>query len=107
MNIVFMIIYILFSCSLTENAYAVESGVTITYSGKGAGEVVFDGTVHAEKGSICSDCHERNGLSLALFEMKKGADVINMRKIEMGKSCGHCHTVSLADTSSCSTCHHK
>ena len=102
-----MILFITVSCSFAENVYAVESGVTITYSGKGAGEVIFNGTVHSEKGSICADCHEPHGLSLALFEMKKGADVINMRKIEMGKSCGYCHSVSLSDTSSCSTCHHK
>ena len=107
MKLLSIVIYILVSCFLAINAFAVESGVTITYPGKGAGQVVFSGTVHAEKGLICSDCHERNGFTLAFFEMKKGADIINMRKIEMGKSCGHCHTVSMSDTSICSTCHHK
>jgi c(7)-type cytochrome triheme protein len=106
-RIVRIILSVLLYGSLSEPAHAVENGVTITYGGKGAGEIVFSGTSHAKAGLGCSDCHESHGFSFAIFEMKKGADMINMRRIEMGESCGHCHPVTITDTSSCSKCHRK
>lgn len=102
-----LFIYVTVLCSLAPDTQAVPSGVQLTYEGKGAGEVVFDGTMHAAKGLTCSDCHERRGLMPAMFEMKKNSSFISMRKMEMGLSCGSCHSVSMNDTLSCSKCHHK
>lgn len=93
--------------SFGSAAEAVPNGVTLTYQGKGAGEVIFDGAVHAAKGLACSVCHESQGLLPAMFEMKKNGNFISMRKIVMGLSCGNCHKVTMNDTSTCSTCHHK
>jgi len=94
-------------CSLAANALAVPIGVKLTFDGKGAGAVVFDGTIHASKGLTCADCHDRQGLIPPMFEMKRNTSFISMRKIEMGMSCGNCHHVSMADPSSCSHCHRK
>jgi c(7)-type cytochrome triheme protein len=93
-------------CSLADSAHAVESGVTITYAGKGAGQVVFDGTVHA-KSLSCADCHEPHLLMPALYEMKKDAEGISMNKITRGRSCGRCHEVSMKNYLICSKCHHN
>ena len=90
---------------LAGSAYAVESGATITYDGKGAGQVVFDGSLHAAKGKSCDDCHEPDLLLPQLFEKKKGADEITMNKIVLGRSCGRCHKVSMTDYLVCAKCH--
>ncbi len=92
---------------LAGNVYAVATGDRIIYEGQGAGEVVFDGTVHAEQGLTCSDCHEGHGLSLALFTMDRKFNLVTMRNMEGGRSCGSCHPVSMANTINCSKCHHK
>jgi len=95
-------------CSLAGSAYAVPIGAQIRYEGNGAGEVVFDGTMHASKGLLCADCHEANFTTNALFEMKRSPNnTITMRKIELGMFCGNCHDVSATDFRSCSKCHHK
>jgi len=94
-------------CSLAGNAQAVGKGIKITYGGLGAGEVVFDGTVHAAKRLTCADCHEGHGFQSALFEKKRGVNTITMNKIERGRSCGACHDVSPNDTRGCEKCHHK
>jgi c(7)-type cytochrome triheme protein len=102
-----MVISVMVLGSLAHDAQSVPVGAALSYEGKGAGEVVFDGTLHAAKGLTCSDCHERQGLMPSIFEKKKNASFISMRKIEMGMSCGKCHPVSMNDMSSCSLCHHK
>ena len=102
-----MCTYGLVLCVFAGEAQAVPIGVKITYQGKGAGEVVFDGSAHAAKGLTCAVCHDGDGLIPGMFEMKKNSSSISMRKIEMGLSCGNCHKVSMKDTSSCSLCHHK
>jgi c(7)-type cytochrome triheme protein len=91
-------------CFLAGSAHAVESGVTITYTGNGAGQVVFDGTVHA-KSLSCADCHEPHLLMPALYKMKKGSEEISMNKITRGRSCGRCHEVSMKNYLICSKCH--
>jgi len=98
-------------CSFAGNARAMECGVNIRYEGKGAGQVVFDATLHTSKGITCADCHEQHGFSPALFEMKTGANVISMRKMQLGSSCGRCHDGKQAFSSTnflnCANCHHK
>lgn len=105
------IFYSLLCISIVLHAFvpgagAVPIGSQVTYHGKGAGTVVFDGAVHA-KSLTCVDCHDTDGLIPPLFVMKKYSNGVSMRKIEMGLSCGKCHAVSMTDTSTCSTCHHK
>jgi len=97
-------------CSLLANAYAAGCGAIVIYNGKGAGQVVFDGKLHAAKKNFaCSDCHEGTVFSFALFEMKRGANAISMRNMELGRYCGYCHdgkqAFSTTDSLSCSKCH--
>jgi len=94
-------------CSFTCTVYADTCPVMITYEGKGAGAVVFDGKLHSAKGLTCKKCHEGQGLMPALFEMKKWSTAVNMRKIELGRTCGSCHVVTENDDRNCSSCHHK
>jgi c(7)-type cytochrome triheme protein len=107
MKYALMLLGIIVVCSIAGNAQAVASGATITFEGRGAGAVVFDGTVHAKKGLNCADCHERHALSPALFPMTKDETVISMRKMELGRSCGYCHSDWVTDMLSCSRCHQK
>jgi len=90
---------------------AEDCGVKITYEGKGAGEVVFDGPLHSSKGLTCASCHNSRGLSDPLFEKKRGGSSMSMRKMDLGRSCGYCHdgknTFSTASMTDCSKCHHK
>ena len=102
-HLTIMVCMILF---ISGNVQAVGSGSSIVYEGKGAGEVVFDGAVHA--GSLtCANCHESLGLTPPLFDMKKGESWITMKKIERGRSCGYCHDVQPNNFSTCGKCHHK
>jgi c(7)-type cytochrome triheme protein len=91
---------------LALSASAVPSGKTVEFDGKGAGKVVFDGKVHADKGLKCADCHQSG-----LFKMKKGGDIITMNDINAGKFCGACHNgtkaFSAKDAANCSKCHKK
>jgi c(7)-type cytochrome triheme protein len=90
---------------LTASAFAVPSGKTLEFEGKGAGKVIFSGKVHADKGLKCADCHP------AIFKMKKGADAITMKDINEGKFCGTCHNGTKAfsskDAANCAKCHQK
>lgn len=87
--------------------YAVPSSMKIVYSGKGAGEVVFDHIFHAQKGLTCAVCHEGSGLQPKLFEMEIGVNLISMRKIYFGRSCGYCHKLTNQDFYTCPICHRK
>lgn len=92
--------------SVAAVAFAVPSGRTLEFDGKGAGKVIFSGTVHAKAGLKCADCH-----GAGIFKMKKGADAITMSAINDGKFCGHCHNgtkaFSAKDPANCSKCHKK
>jgi len=87
-------------------SFAVAPGKTVEFDGKGAGKVVFDGKVHAEKGAKCADCHQSG-----LFKMKKGANVLKMADMDAGKNCGACHNGTKAFSSKekadCVKCHKK
>ena len=92
--------------AMAVSAFAVPAGKTVEFDGKGAGKVVFDGKMHADKGLKCADCHQSG-----LFKMKKGGDVITMKDMEAGKFCGGCHNGTKAfgvkDAASCAKCHKK
>ena len=85
--------------------HAVRAGKTIVFSGKGSGEVIFRGQMHADKGVKCADCHQ-DGLP---FKMKNGSSHITMKEMAAGKYCGKCHdgrqAFSVSDTSNCTRCH--
>jgi c(7)-type cytochrome triheme protein len=86
-------------------AFAVPASKTVEFDGKGAGKVVFDGKIHAGKGTKCKVCHKD------LFKMKKGTAVLTMKDMEAGKNCGACHNGTKAfgvkDKATCAKCHKK
>lgn len=101
-----MVLAVAVTFALAVSAFAVPSGKTVEFDGKGGGKVVFDGKIHADKGLKCADCH-----SSGLFKMKKGADAITMKDIKDGKFCGTCHNGTKAfdakDEANCGKCHQK
>ncbi len=104
MKIVIALLTIAIAVVFIGSAMAVPPGKTIEYAGGGAGKVVFDGKLHADKGLKCNDCHTK------IFPMKKGAK-ITMADINAGKSCGECHNGTKAfkagDAANCAKCHKK
>jgi c(7)-type cytochrome triheme protein len=92
--------------AMSVSAFAVPAGKTVEFDGKGAGKVVFDGKIHADKGLKCADCHQSG-----LFKMKKGGEVLTMKDMEAGKNCGACHNGTKAfgvkDAATCAKCHVK
>jgi len=90
------------SLALAVPAFAVPAGKTVEYAGGGAGKVVFDGKIHADKGQKCADCHP------GVFAMKKGAKV-TMADINAGKVCGTCHKDGgkAFAAKDCAKCHKK
>ncbi len=103
----FVAFLILTICFLPfTSAIAVPPGKTVEFMPKDAGKVIFDGTVHAEKGLKCADCHKSG-----IFKMKKGGDTITMKDINEGKFCGACHNGTKAfgvkDAANCTKCHKK
>ena len=71
-------------CYVPWTAHAVGCDDTIKYDGQGAGQVIFDESLHTAKGLKCADCHEGRFLSFAIFEMKKGAGITTMKRMELG-----------------------
>lgn len=94
---------VLMVLALAGSAFAVVSGKTVEYDGRGAGKVVFDGTVHANAGLKCDDCHP------SIFQMKKGETEIRMELISKRKACGACHDGTRAfkaeERTNCRNCH--
>ncbi len=97
---------VIVSLAMAVVAFAVPSGKTVEFDAKGAGKVIFDGKMHADKGLKCADCHQSG-----LFKMKKGGDVITMKDMDAGKNCGACHNGTKAfdakDKANCAKCHKK
>ncbi len=98
-------IVVIVTLVLSASAFAVPSGKTLEFDGKGAGKVTFTGEAHAKAGLKCADCHP------GIFKMKKDADPITMKDINEGKFCGTCHNgtkaFSAKDAANCSKCHQK
>ncbi len=91
--------------AMAAPVFAVAPGKTVEYDGKGAGKVIFDGKIHAGKGTKCAECHPK------LFKYKKGTEVFTMKDMNEGKYCGACHdgtkTFGMKDQKDCSKCHKK
>jgi c(7)-type cytochrome triheme protein len=98
-----VIVCVMLTMSLT--ALAVPPGKTVVLEPKGAGKVVIEGKIHADKGIKCPSCHP------AIFKMKKGADVVTMKDMNEGKFCGACHDGAKAfgvkEKDNCPKCHAK
>lgn len=105
MRLVIALVTIAIAVVFIGSAMAVPPGKTVEYAGGGAGKVVFDGKIHADKGLKCNDCHTK------IFQMKKGAAKITMAEINAGKQCGECHNGTKAfkasDAANCAKCHKK
>ena len=90
---------------LAASAFAVPSGKTLEFEGKGAGKVIYSGKAHADKGLKCADCQP------AIIKMKKGADATTMKDINEGKFGATCHNGTKAfsskDPANCAKCHQK
>ena len=83
---------------------ALPPGKTIEYAGGSAGTVIFDETIHGDKGLKCTDCHPK------IFPMEKDTK-FTMAEINEGKYCGACHNGQKAFKSmqldNCRKCHKK
>jgi c(7)-type cytochrome triheme protein len=99
-----MTVVILVIVAFVGSALAVPPGKTVEYEGGGAGKVVFDGKIHADKGLKCNDCHTK------IFPMKKGGKY-TMADMNAGKNCGECHngtkSFKSSDPATCGKCHKK
>ena len=89
---------------LPLGALAVPPGLTLTWPAKSQGTVVFDGTVHADKGLTCDACHVGG-----MFQTRKDATPMNMDAIKKEQYCGACHNGTKAfgtkDPKNCKRCH--
>ena len=104
MRLLTLLLAVFLSGTLVANVFAVAPGKTVEYTGGGTGKVVFDGKVHGDKGSKCTDCHTK------IWPMKKGAGM-KMADMNAKKSCGTCHNGQQAFSTSkqedCAKCHTK
>jgi c(7)-type cytochrome triheme protein len=95
-----LIIGLLLSALAVGTSLAVYRSQSITYSGGGAGTVVFSGEHHSQP---CSSCHNAE-----IFpRMQQGATPITMKTIDEGKLCGTCHNgnQAFASQGNCQRCH--
>lgn len=104
MKLITTILAVLIAVVFIGSAMAVPPGKTVEYAGGGAGKVIFDGKIHADKGTKCNDCHTK------IFPMKKAAaGTYTMADMNAGKNCGTCHNGEKAFKSSepadCAKCH--
>lgn len=87
---------------LARDGGAVPPGRTVEWIAP-LGTVIFDGKTHADKGLICSDCHN------AIFKMKKGSAEMKMADMHAGRFCGECHNGARAfetnNPANCLKCH--
>ena len=104
MRVLTIVLTLLIAIAFVGSAMAVPAGKTVEYAGGDQGKVVFDGKVHADKGSKCNDCHTK------IFPMKKGSFKMPKAEHGSGKFCGACHDGKKAfaqDEANCGKCHKK
>jgi len=81
---------------------AVPPGMMLNFSKSPMGNVVFSGTLHAEKGLVCNNCHTE------IFQQKKGTAQIKMTDHGEGtRYCFTCHngTKAFETKGNCRKCH--
>lgn len=104
MRITVLLVTLIVAVAFVGSAFAVPAGKTVEFAGGAQGKVVFDGKIHAEKGSKCNDCHTK------IFQMKKGSFKMSKDEHGNGKFCGSCHDgkKAFAQTAeNCGKCHKK
>lgn len=106
MKITVLLLTVLVAVALVGTAIAAPKGKTVEFPGGPMGKVVFDGTVHADKGLKCKDCHTDP------FPMKKpGAEGSVKVKAphKAGETCFKCHDgkTAFASENNCAKCHKK
>jgi len=85
-------------------ATAVPPGMIINFTKSPMGLVTFSGTLHAEKGLTCDNCHTD------IFQKKKGTTQITMSDHAEGKKyCYTCHngTKAFKTKGNCGRCHKR
>ncbi len=83
---------------------AASGGGDLTFKAENAKPVTFSHDQHVNvKALKCSACHNHT------FQMAKGSDKMDMKKITKGQFCGHCHngvrSFDVNDKASCGRCH--
>ena len=108
MRFVPLITVIILFVILLNSASAVPPGKIVSWEGGGAGRVVFEGSLHKDKGFKCRDCHTK-----IFANMKPDAPPtkLSMKDMNDDKSCGTCHNgkkaFSVKDKANCLKCHKK
>jgi c(7)-type cytochrome triheme protein len=83
---------------------AASGGGDLTFKAENAKTVTFSHDQHVNiKALKCSACHNHT------FQMSKGSDKMDMKKINKGQFCGRCHNgvhaFDVNDKASCARCH--
>ncbi len=89
--------------ALSSPAWSRIGGGDITYSGRGAGSVVFSHSSHVGKTRLnCMECHRIT--ATAKINGRTG-----MKDMKNGAFCGVCHDgqTAFGVTDNCARCHHK
>ncbi len=87
---------------LASAAWGKVGGGDLTFSVKGAGNVVYSHEFHVAKaGQKCSDCHYK------IFRMAETQKQATMADMQSGRSCGACHNGKKAFDvkANCNKCH--
>ena len=103
MKTIAMIFAILLSFAFAGAATAVPKGMKAEFNNSSMGKVTFDGSLHAEKGFKCAECHS------GTFEMERKAQ-IKMEDHQGGKTCFTCHAdggKAFTPKDNCTRCHVK
>lgn len=98
-----LFLLIVFTLSFSIAVFAVGPGKELVFQDGAMGKITFSGTVHANAGLKCMDCHPK------IFEMKKGTAKITMADHSNGKYCNTCHNGQKAFDikGNCNKCHKK
>jgi c(7)-type cytochrome triheme protein len=103
-KLLFLILLLAF-VFMSNEGFAVPPGKTVEFKDGAVGKVIFSGSIHAEKGLKCMDCHPK------IFPMKKTTEELKMSDLNAGKYCGACHNGKRAfatnNPADCSKCHKK
>lgn len=102
MKLTATIITLATTLTIMGTALASMPGNTVEYGRPAIGEIVFDGTSHAEAGLGCADCHPN------LFTMEVEAEM-TMADHNAGTYCFSCHQEggSAFPANDCAKCHKK
>ncbi len=103
MKIVLTLIAVIY-LMLPAGVASASGGGNLTFRSENAKPVIFSHDEHVNvKALKCSACHNHT------FQMAKGSDKMDMKKINKGQFCGRCHNgvhaFDVNDKASCGKCH--